>query len=117
MSRELEFYLEDILEACNKILLYIENMPFELFKQDAKTYDAVLRNLEVVGEAAKQIPDSVRILMPEIEWRKASGLRDMISHAYFGIDDQIVWDVIQNKIPELKEVVTLYLKNSSRKSI
>jgi uncharacterized protein with HEPN domain len=105
MSREWQFFLEDILQSCKKIQRYVKDMTLAQFKLDEKTYDAVIRNLEIIGEAAKQIPDTVRIMMPEIEWRKAAGLRDMLAHAYFGIDDEILWDVIQHKLPELKQVV------------
>ncbi len=109
MSRECIFYLEDMLESCNRILLYVKDLTFEQFKQDLKTFDATVRNLEIIGEAAKQIPDNIRAMMPEIEWRKAAGLRDMLIHAYFGIDNAILWDVVQNKIPELKEAISLLL--------
>jgi uncharacterized protein with HEPN domain len=105
MSREYQFYLEDILASCNKIIRFTKEMNLEQFKLDEKTYDAAIRNLEIIGEAAKHIPADIQVLMPDIEWRKAAGLRDMLAHAYFGIDNAILWDVIQNKIPELQEAV------------
>lgn len=105
MSRDWTLYLDDILESCDKILRYSAGMSLEQFKTDEKTYDAVVRNLEIVGEAAKNIPDAVRAMIPDIEWRKPAGLRDIIAHAYFGIDDSILWDIIQHKIPELKQAV------------
>lgn len=113
MSREYILYLEDILDSCQKILRYTHGMTINKFKQDEKTYDAVIRNLEIIGEAAKHIPDEVRVVIPEIEWRKAAGLRDMLAHAYFGIDDVILWDVVQQKIPELlqaTESILLHVK-------
>jgi uncharacterized protein with HEPN domain len=76
-----------------------------MFIKDEKTYDAVVRNLEIIGEAAKNIPEAVRMQMPGIEWKKTAGLRDVIAHAYFGIDDAILWDVVQHKVPELKRAV------------
>lgn len=109
MSRDYNFYLEDILSSCEKTIRYINKMTLEQFLLDEKTYDAVLCNLEIIGEAAKQIPDEVRILMPDIEWRKAAGLRDMLAHAYFGIDNTILWDVIENKVPELQQAVKALL--------
>jgi len=111
MSRDWTFYVEDILESCNKILRYTDGISLEQFKEDEKTYDAVVRNLEIVGEAAKNIPEAIRAQMPSIEWKKTAGLRDVIAHAYFGIDDAILWDVVQQKIPELKKVVEKYSKN------
>ncbi len=105
MSRDWELYIEDILDACGKIVLYTEGMSFEQFTTDTKTYDAVVRNLEIIGEASKNIPDTARVTMPEIEWRKAAGLRDIIAHAYFGIDDQILWDIVKRKVPEMLHAV------------
>jgi uncharacterized protein with HEPN domain len=105
MSRDYFLYLEDILEGCRRVERYTQNMDLQKFKADEKTYDAVIRNLEIIGEAAKHIPDEVRVMIPEIEWRKAAGLRDMLAHAYFGIDDAILWDVVQHKVPELQQAV------------
>src|SRR5579864_7904112 len=109
MSRDHMLYLEDILISCNKITRYTVNMTFEKFKSDERTYDAVVRNLEIIGEAAKKIPDEIRIMIPDIEWRKAAGLRDMLAHAYFGIDNNILWDIIQNKVPELQDAIDFLL--------
>lgn len=81
MSRDHSFYLLDMLEACNKIMSYSGNMSSSEFLNNTLIYDAVLRNLEVIGEAAKNIPNHVRILYPNIEWRKLCGLRDVIAHA------------------------------------
>ena len=75
------------------------------FQQDEKTYDAVVRNLEIIGEAVKHIPDELRRQRPEIEWRKVAGLRDMLAHAYFGIDDDILWDVVLHKVPGLQRAI------------
>lgn len=105
MSREYQFYLEDILASCNKIVRFTKQMNLDQFKLDEKTYDAVIRNLEIIGEAAKHIPTEIQLLMPDIEWRKAAGLRDMLAHAYFGIDNVILWDIVQNKVPELRESI------------
>ena len=116
MSREYFFYLEDINKSCKKILRYTHGLSVEQFKDDDKTYDAVIRNLEIIGESAKQIPSEICAIMPNIEWRKAAGLRDMLVHAYFGIDNVILWDVITNKIPDLlqaSQVILLHIKNKN----
>ena len=75
------------------------------FEADERTYDAVVRNLEVIGEAVKQLPDLARALAPGIEWRKIAGTRDFLAHAYFGIDGDILWDVVSNKVPELRKAL------------
>ncbi len=75
------------------------------FAADDKTLDAVLRNLEVIGEAVKCIPDEVRSQHLHVEWKKMAGLRDILIHHYFGIDAEIIWDVVQNKLPELESQI------------
>lgn len=112
MSRDWILYLEDILASCRKIRQYTKGMNVEEFKVDEKTYDAVVRNLEIIGEAAKNIPTDIRLMIPEIDWRKPAGLRDVIAHAYFGIDDNIHWDVIQNKVPVLMRAVDVFYRQS-----
>jgi len=74
----------------------------ESFAQDTMRIDAVVRNLEIIGEAAKMIPESIRVEYPNIEWRKIAGLRDILAHHYFEVDLDIVWDLVQNKLPELE---------------
>ncbi|WP_017298670.1 DUF86 domain-containing protein [Nodosilinea nodulosa] len=113
MSRDLRLYLTDILMAGEKVLHYTEGMNFENFVADERTFDAVIRNLEIIGEAVKSIPDDARLLRPEIEWRKIAGLRDILAHAYFKVEDEIIWDVARNKIPPLLETVSQLLENMS----
>lgn len=75
------------------------------FLNDDRTYDAVLRNLEIIGKAAKNLPPEIRERTPTIEWRKIAGLRDTIAHGYFGIDSVILWSVVAEKVPELLRVM------------
>ena len=110
MLRDWAFFLEDIQESCSRVLRYTQGMTFEQFRADDKTYDAVVRNLEIIGEAAKGLPDDVRAMMPDIEWIKATGLRNIVAHAYFGINDEILWDVVQNKIPPMKAAVDGFME-------
>lgn len=102
MPRDLRSYLEDILAAGEKIRTYVGDLSLAAFKADEKTVDAVVRNLEINGEAAKQITEPVRRRHPEVEWNKITGLRDILVHAYFGIDREIVWDIVQRKLPLLE---------------
>ncbi|MGH9452401.1 MAG: HepT-like ribonuclease domain-containing protein [Terriglobia bacterium] len=102
MPPDYKLYLQDILDACGKIQEYTLGRGFESFKSDSKTFDAVLRNLEVIGEAAKNVSQEVRSLNPQIDWKKIAGLRIILAHAYFGVDAEIIWDVVQNELPALK---------------
>lgn len=107
MSRDYEVFLEDILKSIEKIERYIMGFSDGCeFVDDEKTFDAVIRNLEIIGEAVKHIPDDVRNLSPETDWRKIAGLRDVLIHAYFGIDNEIVRDVVKNKLPDLKHQIS-----------
>lgn len=101
MSRNLRLYLSDILTSIGKIERYTAGMSYEQLIADELTFDAVVHNLQIIGEAVKNIPPEIRARYPQVEWRKISGLRDIIAHAYFTIDDQIVWDIIQNKLSDL----------------
>ncbi len=105
MPRECKAYLKDILEAISKIENYTKNISFNDFVRDELIKDAVVRNLEIIGEAVKNIPDDVKNKRPEVEWKKIAGLRDILIHAYFGIDDEIVWDVVKSRLLELKEKI------------
>ena len=105
MPRDYKVQLEDILEAAGKIRRYTLGLSREMFSADEKTLDAVIRNLEIVGEATKGVPDEIRLQHPEIDWTKIAGLRDILIHAYFGIDVEIIWDIIQTKLPVLEEQI------------
>jgi uncharacterized protein with HEPN domain len=98
VSRSLQLYLEDILVSGAKVLRYTQGITCEDFVADEKTYDAVIRNLQIIGEAVKNIPAEIRNKYPEVEWRKIAGLRDILAHAYFSLEDETLWDIIENKV-------------------
>ncbi len=101
MSRDWRVYLADMVAGCEKVLRFTAGMTRAEFFEDEKTHDAVVRNIQIVGEGAKHIPLEVRQKMPDVEWRKMAGMRDLIVHAYFGIDPDILWLTVETKIPEL----------------
>jgi uncharacterized protein with HEPN domain len=111
MPRDYKVGLEDILDAIHKIRTYTVGATLQTFKQDCKTFDAVVRNLEIIGEAVKNLPDSVRSKHPEIDWKRIGGLRDILIHEYFGVDAEIIWDVIENKLGALETAVQHVLKD------
>lgn len=88
MPRDYKVHLEDILEAIGKILEYTDSITFKEFSSDSKTIDAVIRNLEIIGEAVKKVPEDTRKLKPEIEWKNIAALRDILIHEYFGINSR-----------------------------
>ena len=94
MPKDFKVFIDDIIEAIIKIKSYTKGMGYKSFSQDNKTVDAVLRNLEIIGEAAKGIPENIRQKNSEIEWQKIIGLRNVLIHQYSGIDLEIVWEII-----------------------
>src|SRR3990167_3464705 len=104
-SRSIELYLTDIKEAIDKIEKYVRQMTFTDFEQDSKTVDAVIRNIEVIGEAAKHIPAEVRLKHMEIPWKQIVGSRSKAIHEYFGIDLEILWRTATEDIPKLKKKI------------
>ncbi len=113
MPRDYSLYLEDIRDAATKIRDYIGDISFDEFVSKPLLVDAVLHNLAIIGEAAKQIPEEIRHEHPSIEWRKIAGLRDIIALEYFGISTEIVWDILQNKLPGLLVEVQSMLRYKS----
>lgn len=102
-KREWKLFVEDILESIALIEKYIEGMDSKDFGKDRKTIDAVVRNLEIIGEAAKNIPDEIRRKYKKIDWKGVIGLRNRIAHEYFGISVEIVWNIITQELSKLKE--------------
>ena len=100
-ARDWHPYVQDMIAFSQKVLSYTEGLDQEAFIADERTYDATLRNLELIGEAATHIPNEVREAHPRIQWRDIIGTRNRVAHGYLGIDDDVVWDIIQTDIPNL----------------
>jgi uncharacterized protein with HEPN domain len=101
MSREWRFYLDDMIEFAELVLEYTAGYSQEQFEQDRRTYDATLRNMELIGEAATHIPDDIRDQVQSIPWRQLIATRNRIIHAYLGLDNDILWSIIQTDISQL----------------
>ncbi|MEJ2596763.1 MAG: DUF86 domain-containing protein [Anaerolineales bacterium] len=112
MSNEFLDYIEDILDSMDKAEILLENVDFKQFETDFRINFAVVRALEIIGEAAKRIPDTVREEYPAIPWRGMAGMRDRIIHGYDTVDLQIVWDVVKKDIPlikpQIRQILTDY---------
>jgi uncharacterized protein with HEPN domain len=106
-ERDWRLFLKDIRDCSARIIDYVGTMPRDVFFNDPKTVDAVMRNLAIIGEASKKIPADARRKYPDVEWKKMAGLRDIVVHDYFGIDEDIIWDVVSVRIPELKRHLDL----------
>lgn len=94
-------YLEDVLEAIRRIQLYTKEFGWDDFIEDIRTQDAVVRNLEIIGEATKHVSDEFRTRYPHISWKDLAGVRDKLIHHYFGVNNEIVWQIIEDDLPSL----------------
>jgi len=101
-ERNYTMYLQDILVAMTRIAEYLEGYTFDQFKKDYKTVDAVIRNFEIIGEASRNLPDHIKENNSDLPWDEMYLLRNKVSHEYFGIDYEIIWDVCINHLPENK---------------
>lgn len=110
MLRHHILYLEDILTSAKKIQDYVGNVSFEELIKDEMKIDAVVRNFEIIGEAANKIPQETRDKYSSIEWRKISDFRNVLAHEYFGINYKIMWDIIKNKLPALQKHIQTVLE-------
>lgn len=102
MKREYKDYLEDIIDSIEKIEEFTKGKSLKYFNKDYKTFFAVIRALEIIGEAAKKIPNDVRNKYKEIPWSKMAGMRDKLIHEYFGVNKKVVWKTIKKDVPAIK---------------
>lgn len=109
-KRDIKLYLEDIMDEIKRIQRFVKDInDFKEFSKNDLVYYAVFKSLENIGESVKNIPDEVKQLY-FIEWKKIAGFRDILIHDYFGIDLEVVWEVIQHKLPELESAIKTILK-------
>lgn len=105
MKRDYRLYIDDILEAIRRIEKYSKGLSFDDFSKNNMLMDAVVRNFEIIGEATKHLPQSMRRKYPKLPWKMMSGMRDKLIHEYFGVNVEVLWKTIQEGLPELKPKV------------
>lgn len=109
-KRDWTFLFEDILDSIEKIQKYTTGIQFNDFEVNSMIIDAVVRNIEIIGEASKNVPDDVKEKHPEIPWRKLAGIRNRIVHEYFGVDINIIWFIVTNELTQLYQWIKNALK-------
>lgn len=105
MKRVYTDYFQDIINSIEEIESFVSDQSFQQFADDKKTINAVIRSLEVIGEAARNIPQEIKSKYPTIPWKKMTGMRDKIVHEYFGVDLEIVWQTVKEDLPKLQEMI------------
>jgi uncharacterized protein with HEPN domain len=111
MSRTVSLFIKDILQNMNDAMDFIEGISYDQFVADKKTLNAVLRSIEVIGEATKNIPDEVRAKYPQVPWKEMAGMRDKVIHSYFGVDRETVWLVVKDRIPAIRSMIQQVLED------
>ena len=110
-KRELHLLVDDILQSSENIKNYTSGYSFDKFVNDKKTFDAVVRNFTIIGEASNRIDNDIKIRFPLIDWDEIRGLRNRIVHEYFGIDNQILWEIIENELDNLIDNLEIVKNN------
>jgi uncharacterized protein with HEPN domain len=111
MNRNVALYLWDILQNMQDAEEFIQGLSYDQFASDKKTFNAVVRCIEVIGEATKHVPDGIRSKYPAVPWKEMAGMRDKVIHFYFGVDREAVWLAVKERIPALKPVIRQILQD------
>ncbi len=114
MSRIYIDYLRDMFENANRAILFTEGMDFETFRKDEKTVYAVIRAVEIIGEATRNIPDDIRVKYPEIPWRDAADMRNKLVHRYFGINLEVIWQTLSEDLPMLANALQEIIRREEK---
>jgi uncharacterized protein with HEPN domain len=110
-GRDYRDYVQDMLDSINDVESFIEGMSYEEFKKDKKTRNAVVRSIEVIGEAGKKIPQALKAKHKGIPWKEMAGMRDKLIHEYFGVDVEILWKTVRDDLPPLKHPIQGFLES------
>lgn len=110
VRRDETVFLEDIVECCRDIEQFTEGFSLEQFRRDKKTIASVIRSFEVIGEATKHVTGATRAKMPDVEWQRMAGLRDVLIHNYPGINIETLWDIVQTKVFPLRTAIEDFLR-------
>lgn len=112
--RDYRDYLHDILGAINDIESFIDNLSYDEFIKDRKTLNAVIRSIEIIGEATKKLPDQIKGKYTDLPWKRMSGMRDKLIHGYFGVDTKTIYKTAQEDIPTIKKSIQKILKEQEK---
>ena len=115
-ERAWRHFVQDMIEFSKRIGSYTDGLSQTQFVSDTLTYDATLRNLELIGEAARHVPSEIRAAYPNTQWRAIIGTRNRVVHAYLGIDDDVIWDIIRTDVPSLITQMQELLRNTEGES-
>lgn len=111
MKRSFKHFLEDAIEYSQKAQTFVENITYEEFLNDEKTFLAVTRTLEIIGEALKNIPDEIKAKFPQVPWKEIIGFRNTVAHVYFGVDPKIVWNTAKEDLKYLEQLIKEIIKD------
>jgi uncharacterized protein with HEPN domain len=115
MTRNISLYIKDIPQNMQDAQNFIRGMSYEKFAADKRTFNAVVRSLEVIGEAAKNVPEEIRSKYPSVPWREMAGMRDKVIHFYFGVNREAIWIAVKDRIPAVKPLIEQVLRDFDSK--